>query len=659
MSMLVDKELEKYRDLVKAPGTFEDGFGWKALMGSIFVAVVMLPAAMYMALAIGESIGPAAKWVTVLLFIEMAKRARSVLRPSEIFILFALVGTLTNGPMEGMFFRQFLVQSEAARSFGLSDAFPAWYAPTSTAVLDQRNFFMWEWFAPIALICASVVIARIDSLILGYGLFRVTSDIEKLPFPMAPIGVAGVTALSENQSGTEGWRWRCFSIGAMLGLLGGFLYAALPIMSNALGMTEPFKIFPIPFLDTTSNTEHLFPAGPTGISFEPSGFFVGMAMPFFGVVGTLIGVVGTLFLNGGLQHFGLLPNWSPGMGAINTTFSNQMDFYLSFGIGLALAVALIGFWQVFRSLRDRKQATIDAAVAVKRVEVNRTGRGDIRTWIVIATYIASSCFYILLSGWLLDWDFRGSHLLWVLLFFAFVYTPVISYVTARLEGLAGQMINIPYIREAAFILSGYKGIEVWLLPLPLHNYGAHDMVQYRTAELIGCSFRSIWKATAISIPLIILLSLLYAQFIWSLGPIPSQSYPFAMTFWELNARNTCLVYSSTLSGYSPFLEALNPMYIAAGGGLGLLIFTSLSAFGAPVLLFYGMVGGLGQAPFGIISTFSGALFGRFVMAPRFGETTWRQYAPVLMAGFSCGMGLIMMLAVGMKFLSAAVFQLPY
>ena len=75
---------------------------------------------------------------------------------------------------------------------------------------------------------------------------------------------------------------------------------------------------------------------------------------------------------------------------------------------------------------------------------------------------------------------------------------------------------------------------------------------------------------------------------------------------------------------------------------------------------YGVIKGLGQSiPQSLITEFLGALFGRFVLAPRFGADRWRQYAPVLFAGFSCGGGLIMMLAAGTKFLSASVFQLTY
>lgn len=657
--LLGDRELNAYRDLVRAPGTFEEAFGWRAILGALFVGVVMLPASMYMGIALGgDTIGEAAKWVTVILFIEMAKRARSALRPAEIFILFAMVGTLVGSPLQGFFWRQFFVQSEAARGFGLSDQFPAWYAPSDPAVLDQRSFLMWEWALPLALLFIGQVISRIDSLVLGYGLFRIASDVEKLPFPIAPLNAAGVQALSENQGGKDGWRWRCFSIGAALGLVLTFLVVGLPIFSTALGMREPLMLVPFPWLDTSSQTETLFPATATGISFDMGNFFLGMALPFFGVLGAFIALVITCIANPLLLKAGILHSWKPGMSTVDIMFKNSVDFYLSFGIGLGLAVAAIGLWQCIATLRAGRQPSFDAAAA-SAVQVKLKGRGDIRTVTVIATYLLSSGFYIVLCGWLLDWNFRGSALLWVLLFFALIYTPFVSYVTARLEGLAGQALDLPYIREAAFIFSGFKGIEVWLLPIPMGNYG-HDVVNYRVAELVGCSFRSIWKLALFSTPLVFVLSVLYAQFIWALGPIPGPQYPYAQQLWELFARNECFKMSSTVSGFSPFMESINVGYIAAGGAVGLASYAGLASFGLPVLLLYGVVKGLGGSmPQFLLTQFAGALFGRYVMARRFGDQRWREYAVVLYAGYACGAGLLMMLATGVRFLSAAVFQLSY
>ncbi|NQT89239.1 hypothetical protein HQ560_20900, partial [bacterium] len=38
---------------------------------------------------------------------------------------------------------------------------------------------------------------------------------------------------------------------------------------------------------------------------------------------------------------------------------------------------------------------------------------------------------------------------------------------------------------------------------------------------------------------------------------------------------------------------------------------------------------------------------------------WRQYIPVVTAGFLCGMGLVTTLCIGITFLSKSVIQLPF
>ncbi|MDA3962079.1 MAG: peptide transporter [Planctomycetota bacterium] len=657
---LRDKELNAYRDLVKPAGYFEDGFTWRTMLGTLFVGLVMLPASMYMHLMIGAvSLAPAAQWVTVILFLEMAKRARSFLKPSEILILQTLIFIFVGQtPIEGFFWRQYIVQSDAARSFGLDTAFPDWFAPTSQEVLDQRSFFHTAWVVPLLVLFAYKVVERLDSLILGYGFFRIASDLEKLPFPMAPIGAAGIMALSENTMGKDGWRWRCFSISSAIGMVFGLLYIGVPTISSTF-LKEPFQILPIPWLDTTVDTQDILPATATGLSFDMANFFAGMAFPFFAVLGGFIGLIVTLVANPYLHEAGILQTWKPGMSTVETLFANNIDFYLSFGIGLSLAVAVIGVYQVISSLREKRRATLDNVLEPEKFKIPK-GRGDIRPLMIVGVYLCSASFYILLAGILLDWDFQGWGLPLVLLFFALVYIPFISYVTARLEGLVGQVLSIPFIREAAFIMSGYQGLYIWLLPLPLTaNYG-QDTVQYRVAELVGCSFKSIWKVNAVALPTVFILSIMYGQFIWSLAPIPSAQYPFAMEMWDFHARNQLLVFSSTNAGYSPFMDALKPWVIATGAGLGVATYAGLAAFGLPIMLLYGTVKGLGQTmPQFTVTQIAGAVFGRYVMARKFGPDRWREYSVVLFAGFNCGAGLVMMFATGLRFLASSVYQLPF
>ncbi|NJL30471.1 MAG: hypothetical protein HC898_01930 [Phycisphaerales bacterium] len=78
----VDREMDEFRGLMEPPSTFENGFTWPAFFGALFVAALMVPGVMYMGLLAGQSGSTmsAAQWVTVILFIEVARRANKFLK---------------------------------------------------------------------------------------------------------------------------------------------------------------------------------------------------------------------------------------------------------------------------------------------------------------------------------------------------------------------------------------------------------------------------------------------------------------------------------------------------------------------------------------------------------------------------------------------------
>ena len=647
--MQLDKELEEFRDIIKPPNRFVDGFDWTSLAAAVFIGLLMVPGAMYMELVTGTDPSGASKWVTVILFLEVARRTHKSLKRAEIFVLFYMCSAAVAAPFEGLLYKQFIVQSDAIYGQGWQNEFPIWYAPTDPEVLAQRSFFKWEWLPAIGMGFLFSILGRLDGRILGYGMFKIASDYEKLPFPMAPIGAMGVIALEEEGEETS-WRWRAFSIGGAIGMVFGFVYLGIPVLSNAIfGVT--MQPLPIPFVDWTGKTEGFLPAVATGLSFDMGNLLVGMVMPWFAMVGAFVGLIITFVANPILYRSGVLTQWQPGDGTIVTLYKNTIDFYFSFGIGLSLAVALIGFYSVYQSVQRHR------AQKVVREETlgPPPGRGDIPNWAIILTYFSYVGFYIVFSGWLIDWH-RG--VITVLCFYGLVYTPVISYVTARLEGLCGQVVNLPLVREVGFILSGYEGLKIWFLPIPLSNYG-DDTVFYRQAELTGTKFWSIWKADLLLVPFILISSIFFANFIWSLAPIPSAAYPYTEKIWEFNALNQTITWGATMDEFSPFYKAINIGYILIGTVLGTVGYTILAVIGAPILLCYGFVRGMGQTmPHALIVQFIGACIGRFYFYRRWGKM-WRQYIPIVTAGFGCGAGLIAMLCVGVTFLSKAVFQLSY
>jgi len=653
--MKEDKELQEYRDLLKAPTHFEEGFDWKTIVGAIFIGFLMMPGSMYLQLVIGTGIGPAARWVTIILFAELAKRSYSDLKQQEIFLLYYMAGAALHTPFQGLLWNQYLVQSDAARMLGVAEFIPLWVAPPlESSALVERTFFHGDWLIPILLLIGTQIITRVDQFGLGYALYRITSDVEKLPFPMAPVAALGTMALAESTEEREkSWKWRVFSIGGIIGLVFGAVYVLLPALSG-LVLMEPIRPIPIPWVELTLHTEDWLPAVATGIQFDLGLVFIGMVLPFWAVMGGLGGLIITIIANPILYQHGILHRWHPGMRTVETVFANNFDFYLSFGIGLGLAIGLIGIWHVVRSFGRQGPGERGRLRDLFRPP---PGRGDINFWLSIGIYVFSTVSYVLLCVWLVP-----NFPVVFFVIYGFLYTPVISYITARMEGIAGQFVSLPLVREASFIAGakyfGYQGIEIWYAPIPIHNYGSAT-VSFREIELTGTSIRGIIKSEIVVFPVVMIASLLFSQFIWRLAPIPSSAYPFAQELWHLQALNSLLMQTSTLEGNSLFFQALNWIYVGAGTLLGVITYIFLTLFGLPVMLVYGLVRGLGQStPHGLILEVIGALLGRYFFLRRYGAM-WRQYSPVLLAGFSCGMGLMGMFAMGVTLILKSLARLPY
>ncbi len=652
--MYEDKELQEYRDLLPPPTHFEEGFGWRTVIGAIFIGFLMMPGSMYLQLVIGTGVGPAARWVTIILFAEIAKRSFQELKQQEIFLLYYMAGAALASPFQGLLWNQYLIQSDAARMLGVAEFIPSWVAPApESASLIERTFFHRDWMIPILLLVGSQIIQRVDHFGLGYALYRITSDVEKLPFPMAPVGALGTMALAESaEDKVTGWKWRVFSIGGVIGLLFGSIYVLLPTASELL-FTEPIRLIPIPWIDLTHHTEDILPAVATGIQLDLGLIFIGMVLPFWAVMGGLAGLIITIILNPFLREWGVLTRWHPGMETVDTVFANNFDFYMSFGIGLGLAVGAIGVWHVIASFRKGSERRGSWKILFQPPP----GRGDFNFWISIGIYVASTLTYVALCVWLVP------NFPWIFfLGYGFLYTPILSYITARMEGIAGQFVSLPMVREASFIAGarffGYQGIEIWYAPIPIHNYG-EATVQFRQVELTGTSIRGIIKSEIVVFPVVMIASLVFSQFIWRLAPIPSSAYPYAQEMWHLQALNTLLMQTSTLEGNALFYEALSGLVVISGLGFGVVCYGFLSLFGLPVMLIYGVVRGLGQStPHGLILEVAGALLGRYFFLKRYGSM-WRQYAPVLLAGFSCGMGLMGMFAMGFALILKSLGRLAY
>ena len=796
-----NQEIEDYRDLMQVPDKFEDGFTIKAILGVLFVAFIMVPGNMYLSLMIGGSLGAAAEWVTIILFAEITKRSFSTLKRQEVYVLFYVASSLIaaeTGAFEGLLYNQYLVQSPAAKQFGITKLIPTWVAPQpGSEAIITRTFLHADWAMPIVLLVLGMIIWRVNWFTMSYALFRLSSDYERLPFPFAPVNAQGATALAETTQGGETWRWRVFSAGAMIGLVFGAIYVALPAITGAM-LTEPITLIPIPFVDFTQVTGNFIPATPLGFTAHLGPIFTGLIVPFWGVVGTFLGVVVATIANPVLYTWTpswreepYLNLWRQGMGTVDTFFVNNVDFWMSFGIGTTVAIAIIGVYQVVQSVRNAKGGRKEGGV--ERSFATPEGRGDFPIWLALALYSLATVALIGIAAWLLP---GISQFIWFFLFFGFVFTPFQSFVNARLVGMVGQTVDIPFVREATIILSGYRGVDIWFIPFPLGNYGAQTQ-KFREIELTGTQFTSIIRAEIFMVPIVLFTSFLYGSYIWKLAPIPSASYPYAQLIWRLRAYQQCLFITGTMkseldvandkagwtpanlienewwywrarlasdewldsggkrgevgpwmptqvfyshfdqdepdiasdrfmrdvplgddeitqglpqitplgpamdsilrnprptlevtvgravpAGWSFYFEvdtdplftsswiqhstdepwlyrAIKPEVIAFGAGFGLLSFILLSILGLPILLIFGFVRSLTHLPHFVVTEIIGAMLARYYFWNKYGRKEWLQFSPILAVGFSCGMALMGMSAVGVALIQKSVSVLIF
>ncbi|NQT19005.1 MAG: OPT/YSL family transporter, partial [Planctomycetes bacterium] len=531
--------------------------------------------------------------------------------------------------------------------FGIAHRVPIWVAPPpGSEAFTTRSLLHPDWWPQLLMMGIWIIWGRLNFYSLGYALFRITSDVERLPFPFAHIAAQGVTALAESDK--ETWRWRVFTIGSTVGIAFGAIYVAVPTLTGVIFGT-PINLIPIPFIDFTKNIQDILPAVPLALSTSLAFIFIGFVMPFWVVVGGAIGgTLGRLIINPLMYKFGVLTTWTRDSGVIETGIANGVDFWMSWGIGTGVGVAIIGIVTAVRgALKASKSETGG------RIRQTPKGRGDIPVPLALLFYFVSTSGTIIICHLLVP-----KFPVWILLAFGFGYTPLISYISARMIGLTGRGVDFPYLRQATFVLSGYRGIDIWWAPIPLGNAGGGAQ-SFRQVELTGTKFTSLFKAQLFMIPIGITSSLLFWSLIWKMGEIPSGAYPYAMRFWPQNAFWECFWRTATTTGNEFFLNAIKPVIIGIGLIFTVSIFILLSIFRLPTLLVYGVIGSTGGDPTNAIPTLAAALIGRYYFAKKFGPANWRKYTPILAAGYGCGFGLIGMVSIAISLISKAVSQMPF
>ena len=647
---------------------YEDGFSWRTVLGALFICFVMLPGVIFMGLMIGQDLGTAAEWVTIILFVEISRRAFITLRKQELYILKYTATQLSHiaggmalggGIFAWLIWQRYMRNSEAFHSFGIAHEVADWVAPYGDSA--YAPFHNPVWWPAIAVMVGGMLLSKFTQLSLGYIAFKATAEMENLPFPLAPVHAEGAIALAETSQDKRksGYRRSCFSLGVIMGAVFGVLYIAVPTLTSAL-FGKPIQLLPIPFLDLTTTFENLLPGGTIGISLNLALLFIGFVLPWRVVVGMFVTAITVqIVLNPILQRLGHLPTWAPGKDAIETHVATQIDVYLSVGIGTSFAIAAVGIFGALRAWIKHKagkaEATEGKGFQIEKLWARDKERGDPPFWLPLAVWISASLGFVLLSNYLINSGLPPEERfsIWWLFGFAFLFTPLNTYINARLSGIAGQHAGIPFITEAAIFTSRFKGVNIWFAPMPIHNYG-HMADLFKETQLTRTRFTSILKAELLIFPLMLLASYIFWSYISSLGPIPSDDYPYVQKFWPQFAQMKALWAASMQEGQNLLFEALKPFVIFLALAVALGLFGVFSVFGISAQYIYGGLGAMAAYPHNAIMIFAGALLGRYVFAKKFGKEKWTNYTPILTVGFMAGMGLTGMFAIALNFLWTSI-----
>ncbi len=565
-----------------------------------------------------------------------------------------------------MIWRQYLKQSNAFANFNLTEQMPQWFTPT-VEILKDRTFLQEAWGPAILVALLGFVLYRMQFFGIGYLVYRITSDVEKLPFPLARIGAEGATALAESEEKEgESWRWTVFSVLGVIGAAWGMIYMGIPSLSSALFGTR-VELIPIPFLDLTPYTEGFMPSAALAVGFNLALVLLAFVIPWRVVVGTAIScILCQIILPPLLYKWGVHAQWQRGYGALDTQIANSLDLWMSVGIGGALSIAITGIWMAIRaSSKAKKAGKGSSGYDWKALLHPPEGRGDFPFWVAILLFVVSGLGYILLVHGIVNIGWLGGIAkpreqwfpLWILFAFAFLWTPINTYIHARLVGIAGQQVSIPFVREGAFFLSGYRHPDVWQAPIPVNDFG-YVANLFKQIELTRVKFTSLFKVEILSLVVLTGAGFFYWSYLWGLGGIPSEQYPYAQEMWPFFAKNIALWSSALGEGNTQILDALRPEIIFGSMAVFVALFGALSLLGIPLAYYFGAVGGVGQFPYIAVTMLIG-LGVRVLVARKLGAENLKRYAPVMMAGFSAGFGISGMLVVAVVLIKSAVTALAY
>jgi len=665
-------------------GRLESGLTSRTWPVILYGALILMPANIYLMLVAGQNLLGPISFIALILWVEAARLSRRPLTTAEAFIVYA-VSAVAAGQMifylyaiHPAYFRVCdIANSEIfsyfdktlGRNVTFAEAAPTWWAPPRE-VVEQRSFLNRAWLLPILVGTASWIFHMLADLSMGIIGRELFIKVEKLPFPFAHPPADACKALTRDDPEPKKTFTVCGLIGTVWGLI---IYFPIALGKKIIN-------YPIPWVDLNRGLHNTLSGASFGIATDILAFTGGFIIPFRVIVSMLIGAVviqfvGNSWAAGGLDDFlgniglGGMVQAMPWLDGINSTTGRQyFDRYVQ-GMGIKQMVPnqLFVWMPVF--IGGMVAAGLLHIIARPRELISTfrglraTGRG-VRQQRTVAIGPVLAIFVASILGCVLLFRILIPEFPWLVIApFALFWSLLFSLIDIRAIGTTGFRVDPPYVREGMILAIKPDNMGVWFAPWPIALGSSNWVQDFKTAELVGCTPRSLIIAKLIAYPVGMAANLLFISIYWSIAPIPSAAYPYADVILPVWANQLCIWISASMANVSPQTQSMLDQLFNLHWMMGTFgIFTAAYVLGRIVprlqLSLIGLAVGMAMPiPFAV-SLFIGGVVAKRV-ARRTGPEWFAANRNIIVAGLAVGEGVVIGLFAAIAALSNSLVALPY
>jgi len=629
------------------------GFTWRSALALLMTSLVFTPISIYIQLVAGVTSIPAIAIVMAILFSEIARLSGNPLSRQELFIIYQM-SVLATGATTCYLYqvqKSYFVTSPLAWSFRLNgvpipELVPPWWAPPfSSEAYVLRTFIHPHWLIPLLVVNIQAgLFYYLVELSLAVMMSYLYIEVEKLPFPLAPIDASLVTTLSER----EPTSMKLFILSMYPGLAWGAVLYLLPSVTGIV-------VVPLPWIDLTPWTSKWIPGALLGVMTDLSPYLSGFFIPFHVACYMVAASIAVWVFGNNLALTAFkaaFPEWVKeyfqGMSLMEAYARSLLRVWVVPQIAFAYAAMVVVLIFTGKSMA-RAIATLSRlsgkGVAALYPSVNR----------MMALYLAGSLGSVVLFHILVP-DFP----VWIALILSLVVSLLNALISTRSIGETGYSISIPYEWYTAVYLTGYRNISAWIFQpviggIPGLEGGApYWAYMVKVAYLTQTRPMDVFKALVFNIIMYNIFSFVWTEFFWRIAPIPSSAYPYTVASWPA-ALISSMVWMTGEITVKPWL------FTYSFGGMAILLLAGelMARFAQIPFSSMGVLTGAMSTPPFTMPVFIGSFLNRFVMPRLLGRERWESNKTIITAGLVAGEGIIAGVGIALTLLSKATWIKPW